>query len=288
LAIYHPVTTRARVGWRLARGLAKLGLHRLVLLSDEPLPAIQDVVAPDMPAGGGLAVMRANHPERFVALLLDASGRPAKVAKVALSEAGEDALDREAAALQAFAHRLETPVAAPSIVARRRGALVTTAVTWRVRRHPWLLPIGVAASLGAFFRSTRSRSAPGMGAAHGDCAPWNLLWTGAGWTLVDWEAAHDEALPFTDLFHFVVQAHALLKRPRSAAILRGLDGQGWIGRAIRAYGEAAALDPGTAGGFLHRYLNTSMAALDLDTPDGRAGWRARQRLLEAIPRVASR
>jgi hypothetical protein len=287
LAVYHPVTARARVGWRLAQGFTRLGAHRL-LRSGEPLQAVQDIVAPDMPASGSLAVMRANHAGRFVALLMDAAGRPARVAKVALAEPGKTAVDREAAALSDFAGRLQAPVAAPTLIAHRPGVLVTVAVPWRVRRYPWLMPISVAASLGALFRSAQSSSGPTMGAAHGDCAPWNLLWTGTDWTLVDWEAAEEQAPPLTDIFHFVVQAHALLKRPRLTTVLAGLDGHGWVGHAIRVYSEAAAIATGAAIELFRAYLATSMETLDSNTPDGRAGWRARQRLLEALPGRASR
>lgn len=287
LAIYHPVTARAKVGWRLARALTGLGAHRLVRHAGEPLQAVQDMVAPDLPGRGSLAVMRANHTERFVALLMDASGRPAKVAKVALSERGRVALEREVAALEALARRLQAPVAPPSLVSYRPGVLVTTAVPWRIRRSPWLLPVSVAASLGAFFRSTHAGFDPLLGGAHGDCAPWNLLWTGNGWTLVDWEAADEKAPPFTDLFHFIVQAHALLKRPRLATILAGLEGRGWVGHAIHVYSETAHLTPRTAREFLRTYLVASMATLEFSS-NGQAGWRARQRLLDALPGTVSR
>jgi hypothetical protein len=98
---------------------------------------------------------------------------------------------------------------------------------------------------------------------------------------VDWEATDDLAPPFTDLFHFVVQAHALLKRPRRGTVLRGLDGHGWIGRAIRAYSESAELAPDTAVECFRAYLTASMDKLDLATHPGRIGWTARKQLLDA-------
>jgi len=41
-----------------------------------------------VPSGGQYSVMRANHPHRFLALVVDRMGRPAVVAKVALSVDG--------------------------------------------------------------------------------------------------------------------------------------------------------------------------------------------------------
>lgn len=286
LAIYHPVTAGGRVGWQLARCLARLGGQWLVPPGGEPLGAVREMVAPDIPVGGQLAVMRANHSERYVVLLMDAAGRPITVAKVALSELGRLALDREAAALTDFPS-LQAPVSMPRLVTHRPGVLVTAAVPWRIRQYPWLLPTSVAASLGAFFRSTRTGSSQPKGAAHGDFAPWNLLQTRTGWTLVDWEAAEHNAAPFTDIFHFVVQAHALLKRPRQKTVLAGLAGRGWFGHAIRTYSQAADLPTDSAPSYFRQYLAASISKLRPDASDGRAGRQARQRLIDALSRSAS-
>jgi hypothetical protein len=232
--------------------------------------------------------MRANHADRFVVLLMDAAGGPAAVAKVALSEAGELALQREAAALEEVRHRLQAPVSAPRVLACRPGVLVTTAVPWRIRRYPWFLPASVAAALGSLFRATRIGEVDPVGGCHGDCAPWNLLWTRAGWVLIDWESASDEAPPFTDVFHFLVQAHALLKRPRRAMILAGLDGRGWVGHVIGVYSEAAAVSPRGVRAYFGQYLVESMATLDPDTHDGLAGSRARRQLLDALSGFSGR
>ena len=261
----------------MAYGLTALGAHRLLPRGIEPLRAVQAMVGPDVPAGGSLAVMRANHKERFVVLLMDAAGQPTKVAKVALSEAGRTALDREASAVTTIACHLEAPLSGPRLLAHRPGVLVTAAIPWRMRRLPWLLPADVAASLGAFFRTTQT--------GHGDCAPWNLLWTGSGWTLVDWEAADTEAAPLTDVFHFVVQGYALLKRPRLGAILAGLNGKGWVGQALRAYSEAAAISLDGTTQLLQTYLLATQGRLDPEAPGERAGWHARQRLLHALTRI---
>jgi len=281
LTVYHPVTGRGRAGWRLARILARLGTCRLVRPGAAPPSDVQEMVAPYLPSGGSVAVMRANHPERFVALLLNATGQPTSVAKVALSEAAATALRREAVALAEFATRLQAPLTAPDVLAFEPGLLLTTAVAWRVRREPWRLPADVAAALGSLFCSTRMSQLEPVGGSHGDCAPWNLLWTGAGWTLIDWEEAKTQAPPFTDLFHFLVQAHVLLKRPRRQTILSGLSGRGWIGRALRAYGEVTELPSSAARDYLTRYLVTSLAAF-AGASDELASVRARQKLLVAV------
>jgi thiamine kinase-like enzyme len=95
------------------------------------------------------------------------------------------------------------------------------------------------------------------GFAHGDCAPWNLLETPTGWVLVDWEEARTDAPPFFDLFHYLVQAHARLGRPRLSAIKDGLHGRGWIHGVIVAYSEGANVDPHLARSMLREYLRSN-------------------------------
>jgi hypothetical protein len=224
--------------------------------------------------------MRANHAHRFVALILDGRGRPVAVAKVALEEPGRLAIAREAAALAGLAGRLTPPLAAPQLVAHETGLLITSAVTWRPRRAPWKLPLPVASALGAFFRTSQAGYEPG-GPTHGDCAPWNLLETAGGWTLVDWEAAQPNGRPFHDVFHYLVQAHSLLGRPTGAAIVQGSSGDGAIGRLVAAYAEAADLDPSSAPDQLRFYLRTSM---DGTSHRERA---ARLRLLTAVGGVTN-
>jgi hypothetical protein len=100
--------------------------------------------------------------------------------------------------------------------------------------------------------------------------------------LVDWEEASSAGPPFEDLFHFVVQSHALLGRPSRDEVMRGLVGEGRVGRAFHAYAEAAELDVGTINENFADYLEHSQARLDVQRPDGQAGVRARKRLLRVL------
>jgi hypothetical protein len=280
LAIYQPVTYSGRTGWHTARIAATLGGLRLLPKADPP-PLVQDVIVRHVPPGGQYAVMRANHPQRFVALVVDRTGRPAVVAKVALSIDGQHALAREASALMRLGQRLPAPLRAPAVVAHQPEILVTQAVEWRVRSKPWKFPAEVASSLGALFRATESA---GVGVAHGDCAPWNLLSSVGSWVLVDWESATTTAPPFHDVFHYVVQSHALLGRPRADTILAGLDGRGWIGEAIHAYADASGHPVFDAVDHLLGYLSAQLPDRELDIAPHDPAADARNRLLSATER----
>jgi hypothetical protein len=72
--------------------------------------------------------------------------------------------------------------------------------------------------------------------------------------VIDWEAAWENAPPFFDLFHYVVQAHWLLRRPKAAELSAGLIGKGPVAEAIGAYAEGAGLDPDSAGTSFEEYL----------------------------------
>jgi hypothetical protein len=56
-------------------------------------------------------------------------------------------------------------------------------------------------------RSLVDRDVP-FAAAHNDLTTWNLLLDGDALSVVDWEAAEHESLPFVDLDYFIVDANA--------------------------------------------------------------------------------
>jgi len=281
LGIYQPVTAKARLGWRVARVAARLGALRLAPRGPMPPAAVLARLEPHVPAGGAVAVMRSiSHAERYVALVMDAAGRPCTVAKVALSAQGEQALRHETDAIRRYGRHVPSPLATPRIIAAEPGLLATVAVDWRLRRQPWRCTSDLSWALG---RLTRSAGTGGGGAwAHGDVAPWNLVHGPQGWVLLDWEDARSDAPPFYDLFHFIVQSHALLRRPRTRAILEGLSGRGWIGEAIDAYASGAGVDRRAAREHLTVYLRASLASLDPAERNGQAGIEARQHLLERL------
>lgn len=279
LRLYQPTAGVARAATTAAAAAARTGMFRLV--PGQPLrPAwLVDRLGPYVPPGGTMAVLAANHPDRWVARLLDRTGRPVAVAKVVGPDGDPDALAREAAALDGLACSLPAPLRAPPMLAHAAGVLVVEAVVPRPRRSPCVLPAAVAGALGIWFAAGANDA--GRGPAHGDCAPWNLLRTHDGWVLVDWEHARPDGPAFQDVLHYVVQGHALVGEPRQGELVHGVrDGVGWVGAAIDAYASAAGLPATAAFDALRVYLSTSH---EMAGPDGRPeGHSARVALLEAL------
>jgi len=283
LGVYQPVTDRARLGWSLARGLAGVGGFRLLPRGSAPPPSVRRALAPHVPPRGTYAVARATHEGRFVALLLDETGRRISVAKIATDAEGAKALDEEAAALHHVADGLPGPLAAPRLLLAAPKLLLLEPVEWVPRRQPWVLEADVARALGEFFRAgSRTDGDERLGPAHGDCAPWNLLQTRGGWALVDWEGFH-EAPAFHDVCHYLVQSHALLGRPTASEVVVGFtDGRGLVGAAVRAYAEAAGTSIECARDSLVAYLRRAVRDQTARTDDERKGCVRRRRLLARV------
>jgi hypothetical protein len=278
LRIYQPITIRAQIAWRAARLVAATGAFRLTRRSDGPPRSIRTAVGPYLPPKSTLSLWRANHPDRFVALITNATGSPHAVAKIALDDAGRVKLAKEANALKTFAPMLQAPLAAPRILAQDKSVLVLEPVAWKARLRPWVLEVEVARGLGRFFRLTSKDGVSGP--SHGDFAPWNLLRTDHGWALVDWEDASQSRPAMFDLFHFIVQAHALLGRPSQGALIAGaVHGGGWIGRAIQAYADSAGVPAEDAPELLRSYLR--LTAVRFEKSEGRES-AARIRLRRAM------
>jgi hypothetical protein len=288
LAVYHPTTARALLGWQAARLLASLGALRLLPRQDAPPPPVRAALAAHLPSGGTLAVARTTHRDRYVALIVDGRGTRRGIAKVAGDPGSAAALDREADAIATLGRLLPAPLAAPEILAHQPGLLLLEAVPWRPRLRPWELDEEVAWALGAFFRAGSDLARGRTGPAHGDCAPWNLLRTAHGWVLVDWEDATEAAPPFFDLFHYVVQAHAMLGRPSRRAVLEGFgDGRGRVGRAVRAYCDGAGLPMHQAVVDLAAYLREVESRLLPLAAGEHDGTPARQRLLQGLEELGA-
>jgi aminoglycoside phosphotransferase (APT) family kinase protein len=271
-----------RIGWELARIAASIGAFQLMPRSNAPPRVVREALASHIPARATLATTRANHPGRYVVAVITEAGATAAIAKVASDTDGRDRLRAEDEALARFGSCLGSTVRAPTVIARADGLLLLEAAAWRPRWRPWVLPIEVAKACGELFSCTASRGRS-QGGAHGDLAPWNLLRTEAGWMVLDWEDARDDAPPFFDVFHYLVQAHALLRHPSRNELIRGLNtGDGWVGSALRAYGEAAGVPPFRAIDFFPQYLEATLVTLDARTRDGRRGIAARRALLAAV------
>lgn len=242
----------------MARSATSVGIARLLPKGAAPPSAVTELVGPFVPRGGTFALARANHPSRWVALIIAPDGSPVALAKMATDERGREALAREASNLTRLAAFLTYPLSAPRLLEQGDGRLVMEAVQWQVRPRPWLMPEDVAFALGAFFRAGSGRfgSTTEAGLAHGDVAPWNLLKTREGWALVDWEAASMERRPFHDITHFLAQASTLLGRPTPREIYSGIvERRGWVGAAVAAYARGARRPIGEAWPRLLAYLD---------------------------------
>lgn len=280
LRIYNPHTRRARAAWKAARPLAKLGAFRLSPRGSAPPAAVRRMLAQYVPRGGTYAVARSTHPGRYTALVLDEGGGPTAFVKLARNERGARALAAERDALELVSKLLPEPLVAPSVVESGRGVLVLEPIRWQLRHDQTGLPTDVARALGAFFRAGAVDGPSGLqGYAHGDLAPWNLLRVEGGWLLVDWEAYRDDAPPFYDVFHHVVQTHAGLGRPSLTEIRRALTGKGMLADVIEAYAEGAGLRPADASSYFGVYLRAGQHDARLMSLVGPSGVEVRRQLL---------
>ena len=280
LSVYQPVTVRARLGWKTGRALATVGFFRVLPRANGPPEAVRDVVAPHVPRGGTLSVMRTNHVRRYVVMILGPTGEPCAVAKVALDEAGEAALEAETIGIDAYARYLSPPLRTPRVVDRTPGLLLLEAVRWSPRLRPWILPSEVAFGLGRAFAA--SSDGGNRGVAHGDFAPWNLLRDAEGWVVIDWEKSGADAPPFYDVFHYLVQGATLLHRPSLSTLEGVAPGASWMRDALRAYAEGSGRPASTWRRYLGDYLTLSMQGLDRSDPEQAKGLAARERLLRSI------
>ena len=282
LQLYHPVTTVGRVGWEAARGVAALGGFRLLARDGwNPPEEVLDLLAGHLPPTARVAVARGRKPGRNNALILDGrTGAALAFAKTAVDEQGAASLAAEAAATRSVVPLLPIGLRAPRLLHHERHLALFEPIVARPRWRPWWLPPELAYLLGEFHRV--GSGLEGLGLAHGDCAPWNLLRTGSGWFLVDWSDARRDAPAFEDAFHYLVQAHALLGRPSRQELLAAFHGRGRSGEIIRRYAEGAQVPVGDARRLIPSHLERTLETLDRTAADGLRGARARESLLRAL------
>jgi thymidylate kinase len=282
LRLYNPVTPVGRLGWEAARQVAALGGFRLLGREGRPPPReVMALLGPHLPPGARVAVARGRHEGRSNALVLDGrTGAALAFAKLATDDAGPASLAAEVEAARRLAPALPAGLRAPRVLHHEEQLVLYDAVAARPRRRPWSLPPEVAFDLGRFHRA--GRGANGSGPAHGDVAPWNLLWTGSAWYLVDWSDARPDAPPFEDVFHFLVQAHALLGRPGRTELLEAFHGRGRSGDAIRRYAAGAQVDVGRALELIPDHLRRTLATIDRTALHAQRGVQAREALLASL------
>jgi hypothetical protein len=231
-------------------------------------------------------VARSNHAARFVALIIDRTGTATAFAKIALDQAGREALNREASSITTLGPLLSAPLRAPQILQHEDGLLLLEAVDWRPRLRPWKLSADAARALGYFYATGGPTHEVGL--AHGDFAPWNLLETKDAWVVVDWESGSEAAPPFYDLFHFLVQSCALLGRPTQREVLQGVTRtEGDLARLVQAYADGAGISADDMSRHFLTYLRISSSALDPTGPNYGAGIRVRQQLEGVLVRASS-
>ena len=151
LSVHEPVSSRARVGWNAATALASVSGFRAIPRGSAPPREVRERLAPHVPRRGTYAVASSNHERRYVALLLDRSGRCHGVAKLGIGDAG-GTIDREAENLERFSRLLPGPLRAPDVLGHEPGTLILGFVRPVRRPHPSELDEEVAAALGGFFR----------------------------------------------------------------------------------------------------------------------------------------
>jgi thymidylate kinase len=278
LAIHHPVSRPAIVGWMVGRLIARMGLLRL--LPAVSAPPLLDLLPRIAPSGGSAAIATSWRGGRGRILILDDQDQPSVLVKVADDPLGRAELAHEGEMAETLGPALTAPLRTPQVLARGPGYVGFAAVDWSWRWSAWELPEDVAASIGRLYRAGAARpGAPGY--AHGDFTPWNLLRTPTDWTLIDWEHARTDARPFHDLFHFYLQSVTLLGQPTMDDFVAALDGAGPVGPAFRAYATAAGVPLAGARDELIAYLQAWLAGPEVaeSEPEERA---TRERLLARL------
>jgi hypothetical protein len=284
LDIHQPMTLRGLGTWTAARAVARTGALRLGPRGSSPPRAVRAALAPHLLQGNTLAVARANHPGRYVALVLDAGGDCRLVAKIATDARGQAELEDEERAIGEMTGMLPEPIRAPHVLHSEPRLLLLSPISWRPRREAWRLDPDLSFAMGVFFRrGTVERNGQLVGPVHGDFAPWNVLRTADGWALIDWESWRPQGRPFHDVCHYLVQAYSLLGRPSLEELVGGFaGGRGWIGAALRSYAHGAELEVTDPEAQLREYLVTSTPALRPSTTHERRGIGARRRLLRCL------
>jgi hypothetical protein len=216
----------------------------------------------------------------WTVMLVDGGGRARLIGSVATSDEARERLAKKHAAT-CLVHSMPPPLSTPWIVAHTPSTLLFEPVDWKLRWRPWRISREVAASMGAYHAATAGNGH--RSPSHNDFAPWNVLRSRDGWVVLDWEDPdwrHDE--PFHELFHYLVQAHALLGRPSRHALLAGLRGRGWVGHAIEAYRREARSPAEDVRTSFVSYLRSSIPRVDLSVPEGAKEVRVRRRLLKRL------
>jgi hypothetical protein len=255
LEMNRPTARPESLLWAATLVLARVGGTRLLPRSRGIPATVRAAVAKHLQRGDSLTVAQRDGTHYAVVQIVSADGRCRLVAKVATDEQGIDALAREVEAIERVGDRVSPPITVPRVLEAVNGCTVFEGFRPIPRSDPWYLPPDVAHSLGRLSVAGKTgRGSVVSGISHGDFAPSNLLTTADRWLLVNWEAAETDRQPFSDLFHYLVEAHSVHGRPSTAEIREGLSGRGWVGAAMEAYARGAGLPIGEVKELLLAYL----------------------------------
>lgn len=259
--LYQPMSLRGRFLRATARLVAQSGVLRLMPSAQIP----EEVLGPIrqwLPPGGTLAAKRLTRDRWFIQTITRAA-KPGVALKVGVSPSARELLVKEGGTIAAVGSIVAPPLAVPTVRRSGNGLLVMERIDWKPRRNPRVLPPEIAQSLGTMFRAgARLDGARTRGRIHGDFAPWNLLWDGRKWFLIDWEESEPDGPPFYDIFHFFVQSHIILGSPSEEVILAGVRGHGPVGDALAAFSQGADIDLDPMGHSFLEYLDLSEDFLD--------------------------
>ena len=283
IRVYQPVTVKGLIGWTAAGIACSIGAIRFFPRGSALPRWVREALGPHMHSTQHRRAYESQSPGPF-RRTGHRYGRQARAwwPRLPIARMGKAALAKEARAISSIGPMLAPPLAAPEVIDHSDGVLLLEPVPWDPRLFPGVLPEEVASCLGDLFRKT---AIPGgsLGAAHGDCAPWNLLRSGGRWVLIDWEEASESAPPFYDLLHYYVQTFVLLRRRSAAQILEAIGRpEGHVHDALHAYARAAGLRAEEAAEHLPSYIELSSRMLAPVGPDARLGLKVRREMLQMI------
>jgi len=258
IRVFHPIDLRGRALAAIGRALARSGFFRLAPRSRPP-EKLDAAISPWLGPGATFAARRLRGGDRWFALIIDRKRGPGPALKIGISTEDRSAIEAEKLSIQRVETLLPENLQAPRLLRSPLGVMAMEPIEWESRKGSLWIPDDVASGLGTLFRTTATESHGGLrGRVHGDLTPWNILWDGTRWVLVDWEESRPDGEAFHDILHYFVQAYALLSEPSGDVIVRGLaTGEGPVGRAIAAFADGAHLDPTLASSQFSTYLATS-------------------------------
>jgi glycosyltransferase involved in cell wall biosynthesis len=247
LSIYPPQKRTAIIRNRVAATGVAIGLGAAV---DEPPVPIHEILSQLKMSHNGIAAMRSSRGGRWI-LGIEQAGELAVVAKCGpLSDVG---LRNEAQALSLLSGG-SRPFHIPELIYSGEidDAFVVIVKSASHHKRSSHLDVDKAASIA----TTLTLGIDPLGPiVHGDFAEWNLIWSGDGVTVIDWEAWHVGRAPLWDLSHYVVQHAALVRNVTVTDVIETLTSRGSVGvRHLCEIGEPAE----SARGHLRSYLEQAL------------------------------